>query len=35
MGASVFSGITLTKLVGISVLAVAPSHLFRVYYFRM
>lgn len=34
MGASVFSGITLTKLVGISVLAVAPSHLFRVYYFR-
>lgn len=35
MGASVFSGITLTKLVGIAVLAVAPSHLFRVYYFRM
>ncbi|GAB5036681.1 niemann-pick c1 protein [Nannochloropsis oceanica] len=35
MGASVFSGITLTKLVGVAVLAVAPSHLFRVYYFRM
>ena len=35
MGASVFSGITLTKLVGIAVLAVAPSHLFRVYFFRM
>ncbi len=28
-------GITLTKLVGIAVLAVAPSHLFRVYYFRL
>lgn len=28
-------GITLTKLVGITVLAVAPSHLFRVYYFRL
>jgi Niemann-Pick C1 protein len=35
MGASVLCGITLTKLVGIAVLAVAPSHLFRVYYFRM
>jgi hypothetical protein len=28
-------GITLTKLVGIAILAVAPSHLFRVYYFRL
>lgn len=28
-------GITLTKLVGIAVLAVAPSHLFRIYYFRL
>jgi Niemann-Pick C1 protein len=35
MGASVFSGITLTKLVGVSVLAIAPSQLFRLYYFRM
>ena len=34
-GASVLTGITLTKLVGVSVLAVAPSMLFRVYYFRM
>ena len=29
------TGITLTKLVGVSVLAIAPSLLFRVYYFRM
>jgi Niemann-Pick C1 protein len=35
MGSSVFTGITLTKLVGVSVLAAAPSHLFRLYYFRM
>ncbi|CAM9449553.1 unnamed protein product, partial [Phaeothamnion confervicola] len=34
-GASVLTGITLTKLVGVSVLAVAPSQLFRLYYFRM
>ena len=34
-GASVLTGITLTKLVGVSVLAIAPSLLFRVYYFRM
>ena len=33
-GASVLTGITLTKLVGVSVLAIAPSLLFRVYYFR-
>jgi Niemann-Pick C1 protein len=35
MGSAVFTGITLTKFVGISVLAFAPSHLFRLYYFRM
>jgi hypothetical protein len=35
MGASVFTGITLTKLVGVAVLAWAPSQLFRLYYFRM
>ncbi|CAM9577124.1 unnamed protein product [Discosporangium mesarthrocarpum] len=34
-GSSVLTGITLTKLVGVSVLAVAPSRLFRLYYFRM
>lgn len=34
-GASVLTGITLTKFVGVSVLAIAPSLLFRVYYFRM
>lgn len=34
-GLSVLTGITLTKLVGVSVLAVAPSQLFRIYYFRM
>ncbi|XP_052763831.1 NPC intracellular cholesterol transporter 1-like isoform X1 [Mya arenaria] len=35
MGSSVLSGITLTKLVGISVLALAKSQLFQVFYFRM
>ncbi|TPX31091.1 hypothetical protein SmJEL517_g05502 [Synchytrium microbalum] len=35
MGSSVFSGITLTKFVGVSVLAFAPSKIFVVYYFRM
>ncbi|TPX49954.1 hypothetical protein SeMB42_g02416 [Synchytrium endobioticum] len=35
MGSSVFSGITLTKFVGVSVLAFAPSKFFEVYYFRM
>ncbi|ETK75066.1 hypothetical protein F441_18627 [Phytophthora nicotianae CJ01A1] len=35
VGASVFSGITLTKFCGIGVLAFAPSMLFRVYFFRM
>lgn len=35
MGSAVFTGITLTKFVGVSVLAWAPSHLFRLYYFRM
>jgi Niemann-Pick C1 protein len=35
MGSSVFTGITVTKAVGILVLARAPSHLFRLYYFRI
>ncbi|KAH9624776.1 hypothetical protein KSS87_022862 [Heliosperma pusillum] len=35
MGASVFSGITLTKLVGVIVLAFSRSQVFVVYYFQM
>ncbi|XP_019056675.1 PREDICTED: Niemann-Pick C1 protein-like [Tarenaya hassleriana] len=35
MGASVFSGITLTKLVGVIVLGFARSEVFVVYYFKM
>lgn len=35
MGASVFSGITLTKLVGVIVLRFAKSEVFVVYYFKM
>ncbi|CAI9112476.1 OLC1v1012932C1 [Oldenlandia corymbosa var. corymbosa] len=35
MGASVFSGITLTKLVGVIVLFFARSEIFVVYYFQM
>ncbi|CAN8276827.1 unnamed protein product [Cochlearia groenlandica] len=35
MGASVFSGITLTKLVGVVVLCFARSEIFVVYYFQM
>lgn len=35
MGSNVVTGITLTKLVGVLVLAWAPSKLFRLYYFRM
>ncbi|KAL5713817.1 NPC intracellular cholesterol transporter 1 [Ranunculus cassubicifolius] len=35
MGASVFSGITLTKLIGVIVLRFARSELFVVYYFQM
>ena len=35
LGSSVFSGITLTKLIGICVLAFAHSTIFEVYYFRM
>ena len=31
----VFSGITLTKIVGISVLAFANTEIFRIFYFRM
>jgi len=35
MGSSIFSGITITKFLGVSVLALAPSEIFVVYYFRM
>ncbi|XP_020260992.1 Niemann-Pick C1 protein-like isoform X2 [Asparagus officinalis] len=35
MGASIFSGITLTKLVGVIVLHFAKSEIFVVYYFQM
>ncbi|XP_050935106.1 uncharacterized protein LOC103490460 isoform X3 [Cucumis melo] len=35
IGASVFSGITLTKLVGVVVLCFAKSEIFVVYYFQM
>ncbi|KAL6758348.1 patched family-domain-containing protein [Haematococcus lacustris] len=34
-GASVLSGITFTKLVGVAVLAAARTQIFRVYYFRL
>ncbi len=35
MGASVLSGITLTKLAGVVVLAFAQTQIFEVYYFRL
>ncbi|KAK0079318.1 hypothetical protein PV325_001397, partial [Microctonus aethiopoides] len=35
MGTSVFSGITLTKFVGIIILAFAKSQIFQIFYFRM
>ena len=35
VGSSVLSGITLTKFIGISVLAFAHSQIFQVFYFRM
>jgi Niemann-Pick C1 protein len=35
MGSSVLSGITLTKLGGIVVLAFAQSQIFKIFYFRM
>lgn len=35
MGSSVFSGITLTKFVGIIILVFSPSKIFQVFYFRM
>nr|XP_039253509.1 NPC intracellular cholesterol transporter 1-like [Styela clava] len=35
MGSSVLSGITLTKFVGISILAFSTSQIFRIFYFRM
>nr|GMD21328.1 Niemann-Pick C1 protein-like [Ipomoea batatas] len=35
MGASVFSGITLTKLVGVLVLCFSRTEVFVVYYFQM
>jgi Niemann-Pick C1 protein len=35
MGSSVFSGITLTKILGIFVLAFSHSQIFQIFYFRM
>jgi len=35
VGASIFSGITITKVFGVTVLAFANSQIFVVYYFRM
>eukprot|EP01125_Pyxidicula_operculata_P016756 TRINITY_DN5794_c0_g4_i1.p1 TRINITY_DN5794_c0_g4~~TRINITY_DN5794_c0_g4_i1.p1 ORF type:complete len:264 (-),score=28.72 TRINITY_DN5794_c0_g4_i1:56-847(-) len=35
IGSSVFKGITITKFVGVSVLAFANSQIFQIYYFRM
>ncbi|KAI5807933.1 patched family-domain-containing protein [Peziza echinospora] len=35
VGGSVFSGITVTKLIGVSVLAFTRSKIFEIYYFRM
>lgn len=35
VGASVFSGITLTKLLGVTVLAFTRSKIFEIYYFRI
>lgn len=35
IGSSVFIGICLTKLIGVIVIAFAPSTLFKLYYFRM
>ena len=35
VGSSVFSGITVTKLIGVSVLAFTRSKIFEVYYFRV
>ncbi|PIO33076.1 hypothetical protein AB205_0150270 [Aquarana catesbeiana] len=35
MGSSVFSGITLTKFVGIGVLGLSKSRIFKIFYFRM
>ncbi|KAK9538617.1 hypothetical protein VZT92_003779 [Zoarces viviparus] len=35
MGSSVFSGITLTKFGGITILALSKSQIFQVFYFRM
>lgn len=35
MGSSVVTGITLTKFLGVMILAFAPSTLFKIYYFRM
>ena len=35
VGVSVFIGIVTTKIIGVSVLLLAPSKVFQVYYFRM
>jgi Niemann-Pick C1 protein len=34
-GASVFAGIAMTKLLGVSILAAAPSKIFQIFFFRM
>lgn len=35
MGSTVMTGIASTKLIGVTVLGLAPSEIFRIYYFRM
>jgi Niemann-Pick C1 protein len=35
VGVSVLVGIVTTKIIGVSVLLVAPSKIFQIYYFRM
>ena len=35
MGSSILVGIASTKLIGVLVLAFAPSNIFKLYYFRM
>jgi Niemann-Pick C1 protein len=35
MGSTVFTGIVSTKIIGVTVLGLAPSEVFNIYYFRM
>mmetsp|Transcript_8387 Transcript_8387/g.16654 ORF Transcript_8387/g.16654 Transcript_8387/m.16654 type:complete len:928 (-) Transcript_8387:2404-5187(-) len=35
MGSTVFTGIVTTKIIGVTVLGLAPSEVFNIYYFRM